>query len=31
MIAITTRMFVDSGLGGDTPACTISGIATMGA
>jgi hypothetical protein len=31
VIALTLRMFVDSGLGGDTPICTISGIATMGA
>jgi hypothetical protein len=31
VVAITTRMFVDSGLSGDTPTCQVSGIATMGA
>jgi hypothetical protein len=31
VIAITTRMFVDSGLSGHTPTCQISGIAAMGA
>jgi hypothetical protein len=30
-VAISTRIFVDSGLGGDTPTCQISGIASMGA
>jgi hypothetical protein len=31
VVAITTRIFVDSGLSGDTPTCQVSGIATMGA
>jgi hypothetical protein len=31
VVAITTRIFVDSGLAGDTPTCQISGNATMGA
>jgi hypothetical protein len=31
VITVTTRMFVNSGLSGQTPICQISGIATMGA
>jgi hypothetical protein len=31
VVAITTRIFVDSGLLGATPICQVSGIATMGA